>query len=158
MFELFGLIFGGVSRLAQHWLDLRDKQAERDQEYRLMEQQARLAEMKYTAEADLRRMDMQAAESEADAKLLIEAINAQKEEAKAAGGRVLALSASVRPVLSYWFVFLYSCAKAAQLYIAIDGGMEPVMAVRAAYTEFDGTILASIVAFYFADRSLRKRV
>ena len=32
MFELLGLVFGGVSRLSQHFLDLRDKQKEREHE------------------------------------------------------------------------------------------------------------------------------
>jgi hypothetical protein len=38
MFELFGLIFGGVSRLTQHFMDLKEKQNERDHEARIIVQ------------------------------------------------------------------------------------------------------------------------
>lgn len=157
MFELIGLIFGGVSRLGQHWMDLKDKASERDHEFRMFEQQIQLADKKYAAEADLRRMDAQSEETRGDIDLLITAIKAQADEAKAAGGWVAKLSASVRPVLSYWLLALYTVAKFTTLYLAVAHGTSMPEAVKAAYTEFDGTILASVIAFYFADRSLRKK-
>lgn len=157
MFELIGLIFGGVSRLGQHWMDLRDKALERDHEFRMYEQQILLADKKYAAEADLRHMEAQSAETRGDIDLLITAIKSQADEAKSAGGWVAKLSASVRPVLSYWLLALYSVAKFTTLYLAVTHGAAMAEAVKASYTEFDGTILASVIAFYFADRSLRKR-
>jgi hypothetical protein len=35
-------------------------------------------------------------------------------------------------------------------------GISLAEAVKAAYTEFDGALLGSIISFWFADRSLRK--
>ena len=156
MFELIGLIFGGASRLAQHFLDLRDKAAERDHEYRMYEQQVALADKKYASDASMRQMDAAAAETAGDISLLVTALNDQSTQAKAAGGFVLSLSASVRPVVSYWLMLLYTCAKAASLYITLQSGAPLAEAVRAAYTEYDGTLMASIVSFWFADRALRK--
>jgi hypothetical protein len=157
MFELLGLIFGGVSRLAQHWLDLSDKDKERDHERRMFEQQIQMQDKRFVHDSELRTMDMAGQEAANEWSAIAEASRAQAEEAKAAGGWVLSLSASVRPVLSYWFVALYTLAKFATLYLAMQNGIPFAAAVRAAYTEFDGTILAAIVSFYFADRSLRKR-
>ena len=157
MFELVGLIFGGVSRLAQHFMDLKEKASERDHEFRMYEFQLKLADMRYTADADMRRMDAQSAETQGDIDLLMAGIKAQASEATAAGGWVAQLSASVRPVLSYWLLALYTVAKFAALYLALSGGATFAEAIRASYSEFDGTILASVISFYFADRSLRKR-
>ncbi len=157
MFELLGLIFGGVSRLAQHWLDLSDKDKERDHERRMFEQQIQMQDKRFVHDSELRTMDMAGQEAANEWSAIAEASRAQAEEAKAAGGWVLSLSASVRPVLSYWFVALYTLAKFSTLYLAMQDGVAFAAAIRAAYTEFDGTILAAIVSFYFADRSLRKR-
>lgn len=157
MFELLGLVFGGVSRLAQHWLDLSDKEKERSHERLMLEQQVQLQDKRFVHDSDLRKMDAESRESDNEWTAIAAAAKAQADEAQAAGGFVLALSASVRPVLSYWFVFLYTVAKAATLYLSLQAGVPFATAIRACYTEFDGTILASIVSFYFADRSLRKR-
>ena len=157
MFELLGLIFGGASRLAQHWLDLSDKDKERDHERRMFEQQVQMQDKRFAHDSELRTMDMAGQEAANEWDAIAEAARAQAEESKAAGGWVLSLSASVRPILSYWFVLLYTVAKFATLYLAMKDGVGFAIAARAAYTEFDGTILAAIVSFYFADRSLRKK-
>ena len=116
MVELLGLIFGGLSRLAQHFMDLREKSSERDHEYRMYEQQIALADKKYAADADMRRMDSESAETQGDIALLLEGIKSQASEAKSAGGWVAQLSASVRPVLSYWLLALYTISKFCLLY------------------------------------------
>lgn len=157
MIELIGLIFGGVSRLAQHWLDLADKQKERDHEARMFEQQALLADKRFAHDADLRQMDAASQEAQGEWTAMAAAIDAQAREARAAGGWVAKLSASVRPVLAYWFVLIYTCAKAAGLYLALKSGVPLGEAIRATYTEFDGAVLASVISFFFADRSLRKK-
>lgn len=157
MFELLGLIFGGASRLAQHWLDLSDKEKERSHERLMFEQQVQMQDKRFVHDSELRTMDMAGQEAANEWRAIDEAARAQAEESKAAGGWVLSLSASVRPILSYWFVLLYTVAKFATLYLAMKDGVGFAIAARAAYTEFDGTILAAIVSFYFADRSLRKK-
>ena len=157
MFELLGLVFGGVSRLAQHWLDLKDKQAERDHESRMYAHQIELADKRFAHDAELRRMDKEQAETAGEWAALQSAIESQAREAQAAGGWVAKLSASVRPTLAYWFAGIYTMSKLAALYLALTAGATFAEAVRAIYTEFDGTILASILSFYYADRSLRKR-
>lgn len=155
--ELLGLIFGGASRLAQHWLDLSDKEKERSHERLMFEQQVQMQDKRFVHDSELRTMDMAGQEAANEWGAIAEAARAQAEESKAAGGWVLSLSASVRPILSYWFVLLYTVAKFATLYLAMKDGVGFAIAARAAYTEFDGTILAAIVSFYFADRSLRKK-
>ena len=57
MFELIGLIFGGASRLGQHWLDLKDKQKEREHEAVMFDLQVKLQDQRLSAEKDMRQMD-----------------------------------------------------------------------------------------------------
>ena len=152
---ILGGLVGGAFRLGQAFLDAREKQRERDHEHRMTELQGELA-----AKADerrLRELGIQAdmAVSAQDAQMLIEAVKAQAVEAQAAGGWVSKLSASVRPIVTYMLVALYILWKVAEVYAAfISFGV--VEALRASYSESDMAILASILSFWFVDRSLRR--
>ena len=156
MFELLGIVFGGASRLLQFWIETRDGQRERDHEYRMFEKQLELAHKRADIDYDMRQMDVNLARDEKEMDLLSTAIKAQAQEAAAAGGWVAQLSASVRPIISYWLLAIYTTAKAAGLYLVVLSGVDLVIAVANAYTEFDGALMGAIVAFWLADRSLRK--
>jgi hypothetical protein len=157
MFEIIGLIFGGVSRLGQHWMELQDKDKERSHEAVMYDKQMALADKRAVHDQELRKMDAESAEGQAEWAAMIAAIQAQSQEASAAGGWVAKLSASVRPLVTYWLLFIYSVAKLATLLLAVNAGEAFTSAVAALYTEADGALLASILSFWFVDRSLRKR-
>ncbi len=77
-------------------------------------------------------------------------------------GWVAALSASVRPILTYLFFFLYVAVKYSQIHLM----MNPTMpwqtaitfaeAISTAWGEEDMAIFSAIVAFWFGSRSVRK--
>lgn len=157
MSELFGLVFGGVSRLAQHWLDLRDKDKERAHELAMYDKQTELADKRFVHDAELRRMDASSAEAQAEWAALQAAVMAQAAEAQAAGGRIAKLSAAIRPLLTiYHAIFFYSAAKVAMFLVAMQGGMPAPEAMLSIYGEFDRALCGSMVGFWFQDRSLRK--
>lgn len=156
MLELLGIIFGGAARIGQHWLDLRDKDKERDHEARMFDLQAKLQDQRLAAEQHLRAMDLDGRRDAGELDALVTAIKGQSDEAKAAGGWVVKLSASVRPIVSYWLLAVYTASKLATLYLTMAAGVGLAVAVKAAYTEFDGALLGSVLSFWFADRSLRK--
>lgn len=156
MFELIGLIFGGVSRLGQHWMELQDKQRERSHEAVMFERQIEMQDKRAVHDQALRRMDADSAESSAEWAALATAVQAQADEASKAGGWVAALSASVRPITTYWLLALYTLSKIFSIVIAIDGGEPFLLAVQAVYTDPDRMLLSSILSFWFMDRSLRK--
>lgn len=156
MFELLGIVFGGFSRLAQHYLDLQDKEKERSHEREMFDKQVTLQTQRIEAEKDLRQMDLTAARDTGELNALVASIQSQAAESTSAGGWVLKLSASVRPVVSYWILLIYSCSKAASLYLALEAHVGLAESVRMIYTEFDGALLGSILSFWFADRSLRR--
>lgn len=153
MIELFGIIFGGVSRLTQHFLDLRDKDKERSHELAMLVKQVEMQDKRAVHDLELRRMDLESA----DVNLLGQAIASQSREAAAAGGFAAKLSAAIRPVLTlYHAVFVYSVIKVALFMVAYQGGLTWTAAVLQIYGEFDRALLGSMVSFWFADRSLRK--
>jgi hypothetical protein len=157
MFELFGLVFGGLSRLAQHAMDLREKQNERDHEAKMYELQVAMMDKKIAAEADLRRMDAEISSDKNDSDALIAALTAQSNDAKAAGGFWLAFSAAIRPLLTFWHaVVIYTVVKVAMFYVAMIGGTPWASALISLYTDADRTLMFSMVSFWFADRGLRK--
>lgn len=158
MFELIGLVFGGVSRLAQHWLELRDKDKERSHEAVMFDKQIALADRRFEQDRELRRMDSEAAEAAAEWEAMRAAVEAQAREAKAAGGWVAKLSASIRPLLTlYHAVFIYTAVKVAQFCLAYSGGIGWQSAFLSIYGEFDRALVGSMVSFWFQDRALRKR-
>lgn len=157
MFELIGLIFGGASRLFQHWLDMQDKQRERDHEAVMYDKQIQLADKRFDHDAALRRMDGEQAEAAAEWEALRAAIDAQAREAQAAGGWVAKLSASIRPFLTIWhLVVLYSAVKAALLVAAMQSSGGAFAALLQVYGPEDKALAFSMASFWFADRSLRK--
>lgn len=157
MIEALGLIFGGVSRLWQHHMDLKDKQAERDHEHRMLEKQVEIADKKNAHDADMRRMDADAADVAATWAAMESAIKAQADEASKAGGLVAKISAAVRPFLTIWHaVVIYTAVKVAMFIVAWSGGMSWAEAMLHIYGESDKAMCMSMVGFWFADRSLRR--
>jgi hypothetical protein len=152
---LLGSLLGGAFRLGQAWLETREKQRDRDHEHRMLALNGELA-----AKADERRLREIGLEgdyklSAMDVEALVSGVQAQAAEARAAGGWSAALSATVRPITTYLFVAMYIAWKAAQVAMAAsDQGA--VAALAASYSEGDMAFLATILSFYFADRSLRR--
>lgn len=70
-----------------------------------------------------------------------------------------ALSSPVRPVLTYWWcLVLYSLHKAVLVGVGLSerlgmAQLAPVLLL----TDFDRSVVASIIGFWFTDRALRRR-
>lgn len=157
MIEALGLIFGGVSRLYQHHMDLKDKQAERDHEHRMFDKQVELAKQNQTHEKSMLDTKVDAETSLAELSALSAAITAQAEEASKAGGWVAKFSAAMRPFLTFWHaIVLYTAIKVAMFYLAFTSGLSWADALVHIYGESDKAMCMSMVGFWFADRSLRK--
>jgi hypothetical protein len=139
-------------------MEMKDKDKEREHERLMFDKQIALQAQKAEADKELKQMDVDASQNSKELDALMTALQEQGSEATAAGGWVLKLSASVRPVISYWLLIIYSAAKAASFYLALVKGSTVAEAVLLIYTSFDGALLGSIVTFWFADRSMLKRM
>jgi hypothetical protein len=81
-----------------------------------------------------------------------EAIKEQGQTARAAGKFVAALSALVRPLVTYWFVGFYSFVKMLTISLALEQNANWKEVIVNAWTADDAAILMMILTFWFVGR------
>jgi hypothetical protein len=145
---LLGGLFGGVLRLAPEVLKWVDRKDERKHELALISLEHEAA--KSQAELQLRQLDAVVSVKEFEA--IATASKEQAETASTAGKWVSAISALVRPTITYMFLACYMIVKLALFLLAYsqDGGWKEV--VVSLWTQDDVTILFMIISFWFVGR------
>jgi len=147
---LLGGLLGGAFRLAPEVLKWADRNGERAHELAMQDKALEFEKLRGAQ----RMSEIGAA---ADAAWNTGAIEALKEAVHAQGKRsgvrwADALSSSVRPVITYWFMALYCAAKTAVFAGAISGGSDWGIAVLHAWTEADQALWAGVLNFWFLGR------
>lgn len=147
---LLGGLLGGLFRLAPEVLKWLDRRGERVHEL-LMQDKALEFEKLRGAQ---RMAEFGAA---ADMSWNAGALDALRESVAAQGRRsgvawADALSVSVRPVITYWFMALYCAAKAAAFTAAMSAGAGWGDAVLASWTAADQALWAGVLNFWFLGR------
>jgi hypothetical protein len=154
---LLGSIFGGIFRMAPEVLKWLDKKNERAHELNMFARQCDLEQM---------RGQMKLAEIGAQREAAIDvgvmdafnsAIEQQATMVKAAGGWVASLSASVRPVVTYWVLFVWSFIHVWFAYNAWLGGAPATEVFKTMMTPDFSALLAGTINYWFLDRTLSKR-
>lgn len=164
MIEILSLVFGGVLRLIPEWFKLEDKKRDRAHEVAMIGLQ--LEADKARATLELQKIEVQAtnALNTAEINAIIEATKAQSRALQKTGNKFMdfllvcaeILSATVRPVLTYWYcVLAYGAYKTASYFIILQSGSDWKDAVFGLWTTADHSIMVSIIGFWFVDRSLR---
>jgi len=83
---------------------------------------------------------------------MTEALKEQGQTARAAGKFVAAVSALVRPAVTYWFVVLYSAVKIAGIAMAIEAGGHWKDVLVSSWTQDDQAMLMLVLTFWFVGR------
>lgn len=146
--SLFGGLFGGLLRLAPEVLKFFDRKDERKHELAMFEKEIQLAGMKL--EGQMRAAELQVDASRLDA--IGEALKGQAQMARDAGWFVAAVSALVRPLVTYWFVVLYSCHKVALLLQARYETQTWQQVFVTSWGEQDWAIFSMLLTFWFVGR------
>lgn len=152
-----GSLIGGLFRLAPEFLKWMDKRNERQHELAMFDRQCDLEKQK--GEQKLAEIGAQR-EATVDAGVLTAftaAIQQQTEMSKAAGGKVAALAASVRPVVTYWILGLWSFVHLWFAYSGWSGGMAPNEVFKAMMTSDFAALVSGTLNYWFMDRTLAKR-
>ena len=154
---ILGSIFGGLFRMAPEALKVFDKKNERQHELLMFTRQCeletlrgqqKLAEIGAQREAAIDVGVMDAFQS---------AIEQQATMVKAAGGWAASLSASVRPVVTYWVLFVWSFIHVWFAWNAWITGAPPVEVFKIMMSPDFSALLAGTINFWFLDRTLAKR-
>ena len=154
---ILGSIFGGLFRMAPEVLKFFDKKNERQHELLMFTRQCeletlrgqqKLAEIGAQREAAIDVGVMDAFQS---------AIEQQATMLKAAGGWAASLSASVRPVVTYWVLFVWSFIHVWFAWNAWITGAPPVEVFKIMMSSDFSALLAGTINFWFLDRTLAKR-
>ena len=162
MFEMLGggilgSLLGGVFRLAPEVLKWMDKKNERTHELAMFQQQCQLETLR--GQQKLAEIGAQR-EATVDAGVMDafnSAIEQQTEMVKAAGGWVASLSASVRPVMTYYLLAMYGAAKAAAMILAYYHGQALTEVLAKSWGSDDMALLTGVINYWMIDRSLMKR-
>ncbi len=146
-------IGGGILRLLPEALSFFDRKNERKHELDMLSAEMQYATLK--GEQEMRRTEAAISVSELDA--ITQAVREQGETARSAGWFVAALSALVRPLITYWFTALYTGAKLAGMWIAVDQGADWKDVLFSTWTEDDMQIYSMILVFWFMGRTIDKK-
>lgn len=151
---LLGGLLGGAFRLAPEILKWLDRKGERGHELAMQDKALEFEKLRGAKR-------MAEIGASAEAAWNIGAIDALKEAVAAQGQRsgvgwADTLSATVRPVITYWFMGLYCAAKTAAFAAAVTAGAGWGTAVLNAWTEADQALWAGVLNFWFLGRVFDK--
>lgn len=154
---VIGSLIGGIFRLAPEVLKWLDKKDERSHELRMFDLQCQLeAQRGQQRLAEIGAQHGMAVDSGVlDA--FKEAIVQQTEMTKSAGGWVAALSASVRPVVTYWLLFLWTFVHMWFAWNAYLNGSPPVEVFKTMMSADFAALVGGVINYYFLNRTLERR-
>lgn len=148
METLLGGVFGGLLRLAPEALKFFDRKNDRKHELAMLEAEMKFAQVK--GELAMRQTEAQMQVAEITA--MTEAIKEQSATAQAAGKVVAAISALVRPLITYIFVLLYVSVKVVAYSMAVAQGGDWKELLVASWGEEDMSTMTMLLTFWFTGR------
>jgi len=161
MFELLGggiagSLLGGLFRLVPEVIKYFDKKDERDHELAMFDKQCELEKVRGAQKLAEIGAQREAAVDTGVIDAFNAAINQQTEMVKAAGGWVASLSASVRPMMTYYLLVLYGAFKTATIVIGYSS-LTAAEIIKGVWGVDDMALLSGVINFWILDRTLAKR-
>lgn len=153
LLTLFGGGLGGLLRFVPELFKLFTDKRDRDHEYRMTSLQLEIDKARAEQDIDKVHAVGEVANQLQEMQAYIAAIGVQGQ--KTGIGWVDALNATVRPVMTYWWLSLFTGYKLASIYNAWNAPWDQF--VSALWTTNDAGILSLIIGFWFVDRAIRKQ-
>lgn len=141
-------VVGGAARLLPEVIKLFTKKADNKHELELLKAEMEFAKIR--GEIHMRQTEASMTMAELDA--IGEAFKEQSATAKAGGWFVSAISALVRPLVTYWFMFLYSLVKITTMYEGLQMGDTWKEVATQNWSAEDMSLLTMILTFWFIGR------
>lgn len=150
---VLGSIVGGLFRLAPEVLKWWDRKDERSHELEMFKLQTELEITRGSNRIEEKYVDHSIAQLSA----IQTAFKGQADEAGKSYKWVAALSALVRPIVTYVIFALYVCFKITTIVYAINSGAAWNQVIVANWTLEDFAMLNMILTFWFVGRTIEKR-
>jgi hypothetical protein len=147
---LLGGLLGGAFRLAPEFLKWLDRKGERGHELAMQDKALEFEKIRGAQRMSEIGASAEAAWNTGAIEALRDAVRTQGEKTGVAWAD--AISSSVRPVITYWFMALYCAAKTAAFVAALNGGALWSVAVVHAWTDADQALWAGVLNFWFLGR------
>jgi hypothetical protein len=152
---LIGTLLGGVFRMLPEVLKWLDRKDDRSHELSMFDKQLTADKMRADAQHKALQTQADTIVSAAELTALVAATNAQATRTNVKW--VDAISSLMRPLITFWWVIvLYSTALVARFWVLVHAGTSNVDAIVMLWGADEKAIVASIISFWFVDRSLRK--
>lgn len=147
---LLGGLLGGAFRLAPEILKWLDRNGERSHELSMQDKALEFEKLRGAQRMSEIGAGADAAWNTGAIEALRDAVRSQGEKTGVRWAD--ALSSSVRPVITYWFMALYCAAKTAAFVAAVTAGTGWGVAILHAWTEADQALWAGVLNFWFLGR------
>ena len=147
---LLGGLLGGAFRLAPEFLKWLDRKGERGHELAMQDKALEFEKLRGAQRMSELGAGADAAWNVGAIETLREAVRTQGEKTGVRWAD--ALSTSVRPVITYWFMALYCAAKTATVAAAVTGGAGWGVAILYAWTEADQALWAGVLTCWCLGR------
>ena len=145
---LLGGVFGGLLRLAPEVFKIFDRRNERQHELAMLNAEMEFARVR--GEIVMRQTEATMTMAEMDT--MAQAFKEQSSTAKAAGKFISAISALVRPTVTYCFLGLYAAVKIAAYLIALQQGGDWKDVLVSMWNTDDLAVFNMIISFWFVGR------
>jgi hypothetical protein len=154
---IVGSLLGGIFRLVPETFKFLDRKNEREHELAMFDKQCELEKVKGSQKLAEIGAQREATVDSGVMDAFNAAITQQTEMVKAAGGWVASLSASVRPVMTYYLLLLYGVFKTSTMALSYANGQPIPELLKSAWTVDDMALLSGVVNYWILDRTLAKR-
>lgn len=148
LLTILGGLMGGLFRILPEVLKLFDRVSERKHELEMLKAEMEFAKLR----GEIMMKQAEAAMTVAELDAMSVALKEQGQTARAAGKFVAAISALVRPLVTYWFVFFYSVVKVIGIGLALEQSANWKEVIVQSWTVDDMAILMMIITFWFVGR------
>ena len=149
---ILGFATSGLPSVLKFFENKNDQKHERDMAKLQTERELALAEKGFAAQAQIEEMRTDQVEMQTYAQERIALYEHDKKLQEGASGWVKNLSASVRPVVTYMFVFLLLFTDIAGMIWAMKTGVDFATALELVFSDEEMAIVASIIGFWFGSR------
>ena len=154
---ILGGLLGGIFRLAPEIIKFLDRKNEREHELAMFSRQCELEQLRGQQKLAEIGAEREAAVDVGVLDAFKAAIEQQASMVRSAGGKMAALSASVRPIVTYWVLTIWSFVHIWFAWNAWISGAHPIEVFKTMMTADFAALLSGTINYWFLDRTLKQR-